>query len=278
MRENTPVSSQEAAAQKNDSEDSVETDNDKPIPAKANVASVVNDQDTNESSDTDDEAPGQKPSENAHKHREHSNHLENVVEDEDSKTKIINDKTNSDKIVKSVDDNVINEKSQKVDDDKTKAAAAALEADKPAATSESEEEEAVESDNRKPLADNTYPKAPAATVAEDRQQQSRESSSSLTDKNAKVIVGDKDSEVDDDSNQKNEEVPAPEKPSGTLTQEENEGVANLTEDKQMDIRKDGEDGLAAVATTTTMKSPNAAPSISVSFSLIFLSIIFFLLQ
>uniref|UniRef100_A0AC34G8H8 Uncharacterized protein n=1 Tax=Panagrolaimus sp. ES5 TaxID=591445 RepID=A0AC34G8H8_9BILA len=266
----SPVSSQEAAARENDSEDSAES-NDKPIPAKINAA-ALNDQDTNESSDSnDDEASGQKqPSENAHKHRDHSDHLETVVdENDDSKTEKVNDKAKADKFVKSVDgdDDDSSEKSQKVDD-KTKSAAAALEADKPAATSESEEE--AESDNRKPLADNTYPKAPAATAAEDRQQQSRESDN----KDTKVIVSD-DSDSDSD-NQKNEEVPAPGKASGTLTQEETEGVANLTEDKQMDIRQDGEDGLAIIATTT--KSPNAGTSISVSFSLIFLSIMLYLLQ
>jgi hypothetical protein len=243
-----PVSSKEAVDRKNDdSEESPETD--KKIPAKINAA-ALNEQDTNESSD-DDEKPS-KP-EHAHKHKDHSDHLD--VDEDDSKAKKVDKDPASVKFDKLNDKSVDSEKSQKVIDDK----ATALEADKPAATSHSEEE--GESDIQKPLADNTYPKAPAATAAEDRQQQSRE----IVDKDTKV--------VSDEVSDKNEEVPAPAKGSGTLTQEGNEGVANLTEDKQMDERQDG---ISVIQTTT--KSPNSGMSASVSFSLIFLSIMLYFLQ
>jgi hypothetical protein len=243
-----PVSSKEAVDRKNyDSVESPETE--KKIPAKINDA-ALNEQDTDESSD-DDEKP-LKP-EHAHKHKDHSDHLD--VDEDDSKAKKDDkeDERDSVKSDKLNDKSADSEKSQKVVNDK----ATALEADKPSATSHSEEE--GESDIRKPLADNTYPKAPAATAAEDRQQQSRE----IVDKDSKTIS-------DED---KHEEVPAPAKGSGTMTQEENEGVANLTEDKQMDERQDG---ISVIQTTT--KSPNSGMSASVSFSLTFLSIILYLLQ
>jgi hypothetical protein len=246
-----PVSSKEVVDRKNDeSEESPETD--KKIPAKINDA-ALNEQDTDESSD-DDEKPS-KP-EHAHKHKNHSDHLD--VDEDDSKAKKVDKEDDPDPVKsdKLNDKSADNEKSQKVIDDK----ATALEADKPAATSHSEEE--GESDIRKPLADNTYPKAPAATAAEDRQQQSRE----IVDKDTKAVVS-------DEASDKHEEVPAPAKGSGTMTQEENEGVANLTEDKQMDERQDG---ISVVQTTT--KSPNSGMSASVSFSLIFLSIMIYLLQ
>jgi hypothetical protein len=245
-----PVSSKEAVDQKNDdSEESPETD--KKIPAKINAA-TLNEQDTNESSD-DDEKPS-KP-EHAHKHKDHSDHLD--VDEDDTKAKKVDNEDDPDSVKsdKLNDKSVGSEKSQKVIDDK----ATALEADKPAATSHSEEE--VENDIRKPLADNTYPKAPAATAAEDRQQQSRE----IIDKDTKT--------VSDEVSDKHEEVPAPAKGSGTMTHEENEGVANLTEDKQIDERQDG---ISVIQTTT--KSPNSGMSASASFSLIFLSFMLYLLQ
>uniref|UniRef100_A0A914PEY6 Uncharacterized protein n=1 Tax=Panagrolaimus davidi TaxID=227884 RepID=A0A914PEY6_9BILA len=246
-----PVSSKEVVDRKNnDSEESPETD--KKIPAKINDASL-NEQDTDESIDGDEKSS--KP-EHAHKHKDHSDHLD--VDEDDTKAKKVDKEDDSDSVKsdKLNDKSGGSEKYQKEFDDKS----TALEADKPAATSHSEEE--GENDIRKPLADNTYPKAPAATAAEDRQQQSRE----IVDKDTKAAVS-------DEASDKHEEVPAPVKGSGTMTQEENEGVANLTEDKQMDERQDG---ISVVQTTT--KSPNSGMSASVSFLLIFLSIMLYLLQ